>query len=80
MTSYEPTSGYNAWELAERIDKSVDIVSRQEDTIDFQDRQIYTKIDSAEQNILDAIEALKRDFVRISDDQIDALFPEETTP
>ena len=49
---------YKSLELANRIDKCVDIVSRQEDTIDAQEKTIDIEIEEAERNILDAIEEL----------------------
>ena len=51
---------YSTLELANRIDKCVDIVSRQEDTIDAQEKTIDVEIEDAEQNILDAIDELSQ--------------------
>lgn len=51
---------YSSLELADRIDKCVDIVSRQEDTIDAQENTIDVEIEDAKTDILDAIDELSQ--------------------
>jgi len=79
MTSSDYNHRYNPWELAERIDKSVDIVTHQEHTIGEQEETIDVTIVDARDEILEAIRELAGRFQPISDEQIDALFNHQTS-